>query len=106
MQRYLTAAKEFELLRCALPPGVSRGRIYLTRSSSSAVVVLSLGSEARVFEESSPAGAVMGRAVELSPTESAVVNSGTEQFVVELSAGGAVYVAGVPGAITCTGVSS
>ncbi len=107
VQRYLTSAREFELLRCALPPGVSEGRVVFSKSASSVAVVLSLGGEARVVEAASadaasPEAVVPGRSVPLSPTESAVVTSETKQFVVELHARGVVYVAGVPGAITCS----
>jgi len=103
MTRYRTSADEFELLRYALPPGVNHGRISLTKSRESVAVVLSLGTTAGVFEEPKQLPAVMGRSVELSSTEAAVVDYGTDRFMVELHAGGVAYVAGVPGAITCTG---
>lgn len=102
LRRYRTTAEEFELLRCSLPPGAGTGRLQLTKERGAAVV-LSVGGGAQVRAADAAPDTVSSPAqsVALSSTESALVDYGTKRFSIDLSSVGAVYVASVPGTISC-----
>ncbi|MFW5694077.1 MAG: mannose-6-phosphate isomerase, class I [Alkalispirochaeta sp.] len=105
MRRFVTTAGEFELLQCGVPNGLQAGRVHLTKTRGSAAVVLSVGADARIFDErpdGSGSSREQGNTVVLASMESAVVDYGTDRFEVEVTPPGVVYVAGEPGAIRCS----
>jgi mannose-6-phosphate isomerase len=104
--RFRTPAEEFELVRCSVTTGTDRGgqntRLELTKDRGAAIV-LTLGGAVAVNGDIGADSSDSGPTVELSPTESALVDYETDRISVEMSPGATVYVAGEPGAIACHG---
>lgn len=102
--RYRTAAAEFELLRCSLRCSLRSGeqarRVELTKDRGAAIV-LSVGSSAQVSVGGLDAESSSAPPVALASTESALVDYETNRFSIDVRSPGTVYVASVPGAITC-----
>lgn len=98
--RYQTAAEEFELLRYSSDAEESTRRVKLTKDRGAAIV-LALGGSVRVTVASVDSEPGSEATVSLSATESALVDYETNRFFLDFPASGTVYVASLPGAITC-----
>lgn len=102
--RYRTVAEEFELLRLSFPQDRSDSTqlpgVELVKAGGAAVV-LAVGGTVQVGNDPSDEGSGVEESVILQSTESALVDYTTRRFLVQGRPEATVYVASLPGTISC-----